>query len=98
MAYSRFDGLEIIMQQDDKISAQLEEVDERIDTMMRLHEEVLSENAYIKESYDDIDYNALTNLEESNSLDMVDQEVDDLIDANELDDDMGNLIDLVAGL
>lgn len=98
MAYSRFDGLEIIMQQDDKISAQLEEVDERIDTMMRLHEEVLSENAYIKESYEDIDYNALTNLEESNSLDMVDQEVDDLIDANELDDDMGNLIDLVAGL
>lgn len=98
MAYSRFDGLEIIMQQDDKISAQLEEVDERIDTMMRLHEEVLSENAYIKESYEDIDYNALTNLEESNSLDMVDQEVDDLIDANELNDDMGNLIDLVAGL
>ena len=69
MAYSRFDGLEIIMQQDDKISAQLEEVDERIDTMMRLHEEVLSENAYIKESYEDIDYNALTNLEESNELD-----------------------------
>lgn len=98
MAYSRFDGLEIIMQQDDKISAQLEEVDERIDTMMRLHEEVLSENAYIKESYEDIDYNTLTNLEESNSLDMVDQEVDDLIDANELNDDMGNLIDLVAGL
>lgn len=98
MAYSRFDGLEIIMQQDEKIAAQLEEVDERIDTLLRLNENVLEENAYLAESYEDIDHIALSSLEESNSLDMVDQEVDDLIEANGLDDSMGDLIDLVAGL
>lgn len=98
MAYSRFDALEIMMQQDDKISAQLEEVDERLDNMIRRNTEIVSEFTSISESYEGIDYNVVSLLEESDSLDLIDQEVDDIIDSNELDDDLGTLIDIVAGL
>ena len=40
----------------------------------------------------------LSLLEESDSVDMVDMEVDDLIDSNEINDDVGSMIDIIAGL
>lgn len=97
MAYSRFDGLEIMMQQDDKISVQLEEVDDMIDKKLRFKEDILSESTYITEHLKDIDHLALNEIEtEPSSTDIVDIEVDDIIDANNMDDDIGALIDIVA--
>lgn len=96
--YYRLDALELVMEQDDKTSALLEEVDNRLEDMIHYKQDIFSESAYLSESYEDIDYNVLSLLEESDSLDMVDQEVDDMIDSNEIDDSFGSMIDLIAGL
>ena len=98
MYYRPNDPLELVMSQDDKLSELLEETDERLDKMLRTNQEILSEHAYITESYEPIDYNVLSLLEESDSVDMVDMEVDDLIDSNEINDDVGSIIDIIAGL
>ena len=99
MAYSRFDALEIMMQQDDKIAAQLEEVDAMIDKKIRFNQDVIEENAYMTEHLEEIDYNTLDEIDSAPaSTDMIDIEVDDMIDANCMDDDMGSLIDIVAEL
>lgn len=96
-SYGRFDELEIIMLQDDKIAAQLEEVDYQIDDLMRLNEAVISDTEYLSESYEGIDYNVLDQIYESVN-DQVDEEINDLCDANYIDDFEGELIDLIAEL
>lgn len=94
----RMNPIDIIMLQDEQLGSLMESVEQEIEDELK-H---MDDDTFItvSDEYEDIDYEELSALSIEDQLgDLVDDTINDYIDANDAEEDSdGELIDIIGGL
>lgn len=94
----RMNPIDIVMLQDEQLGSLMESVEQEIEDELK-H---MDDDTFItvSDEYEDIDYEELSALSIEDQLgDLVDDTINDYIDANDAEEDSdGELIDIIGGL
>ena len=95
---NRMNPIDIVMLQDEQLGSLMESVEQEIEDELK-H---MDDDTFItvSDEYEDIDYEELSALSIEDQLgDLVDDTINDYIDANDAEEDSdGELIDIIGGL